>query len=483
MRGRITLAIGLALSAFNLFAITNYVSPSGTNDVAGKYNSWSGAATNIRDAVSVATNNNVILITNGTYALAPTNLAIGVAVTFRSFNNGQTDPTNTIISGPGVYCATGGCFYVAAANVVFDGLTIADGRVQSTAGAAGNGGGIYVDAVGGFIITNCIVTRNKANHRGMGIHFAGGGTVNNCRIVANSADNTNAYGYGVGIYAVSASQIANCTIMSNVATFGGSLGGGLYLAGAGHTVSNCIISKNVITQGNGGGINCAGGTFKNCTIIGNSANYAAAGGSLGGGAYLTGASVIENTVISNNLAGYRYAGEHPGGGLYIGAATTLRNCLISGNGYIGIYVNGTGFNVILDSCTIANNYRYDSSPAIDGSGTLNLLFATNCVISANPGGGSNQLNNINTNNFYYSCVTDTVMQANAGNITGNPLFVDTNSNFRLQSASPGINTGTNEAWMAGAVDLDGKQRLDAFFRQADMGAYEYLHRGTMFKCR
>ncbi|MBI2438468.1 MAG: right-handed parallel beta-helix repeat-containing protein [Lentisphaerae bacterium] len=482
MRGKMTLAIGLALSALNLFAITNYVSLSGTNDVAGKYNTWAGAATNIQLALSVATNGNVILITNGTHALA-TNLTVSVSITFRSFNNGQTDPTNTIISGSGEYYANGGCFYVAAANVVFDGLTIADGRVYSGAGASGNGGGIYVGNYGGFLITNCIVTRNMSNHRGMGIYLEAGGTVKNCQIITNSVNSTNAYGYGVGIYANYIARIANCAIMSNATTVAGSLGGGLYLSGTGHTVSNCIISKNVVTQGDGGGIWFGGGTVNNCTIAGNSANNSAVAAGFGGGAYVTGASIFENTIISNNYAGVRYAADRPGGGLYINAATTLRNCLISGNGYIGIWVQATGSNVILDSCTIANNYRYNSSPAIDGPGTLNSLFVTNCVISANPGGGSNQLNNINTNNFYYSCVTDTVMQANAGNITADPLFVDTNSNFRLQMNSPAINTGINEAWMPGAVDLDGKRRLDNFSQQADVGCYEYLPVGTTFKFR
>ena len=44
------------------------------------------------------------------------------------------------------------------------------------------------------------------------------------------------------------------------------------------------------------------------------------------------------------------------------------------------------------------------------------------------------------------------------------------SNYRLKPDSPCINTGTNEAWMACATDLDGLARIVGGV--ADMGAYE-----------
>ena len=56
-------------------------------------------------------------------------------------------------------------------------------------------------------------------------------------------------------------------------------------------------------------------------------------------------------------------------------------------------------------------------------------------------------------------------------------------NYRMAQGSPCINTGTNLPWMADAVDLDGRCRLDRFSRQVDMGCYEYLPQGIIFNLR
>ena len=38
-------------------------------------------------------------------------------------------------------------------------------------------------------------------------------------------------------------------------------------------------------------------------------------------------------------------------------------------------------------------------------------------------------------------------------------------------------------WMADAIDLDGRCRLDRFSRQVDMGCYEYLPQGMILNLR
>jgi hypothetical protein len=66
------------------------------------------------------------------------------------------------------------------------------------------------------------------------------------------------------------------------------------------------------------------------------------------------------------------------------------------------------------------------------------------------------------------------------NIVASPQFAEwTNRNYRLTSASPCVNAGTNAAWMATALDLDGRPRLDHFCGRADMGAYEFLPSGNL----
>ena len=54
------------------------------------------------------------------------------------------------------------------------------------------------------------------------------------------------------------------------------------------------------------------------------------------------------------------------------------------------------------------------------------------------------------------------------------------NNVRLQAGSPCINAGIKREWMTGALDLDGRTRIDRFSDKVDMGAYEYIPQGMLF---
>ncbi|MCG2660174.1 MAG: hypothetical protein L6437_08025, partial [Kiritimatiellae bacterium] len=70
----------------------------------------------------------------------------------------------------------------------------------------------------------------------------------------------------------------------------------------------------------------------------------------------------------------------------------------------------------------------------------------------------------------------------ANNINTNPAWVDpANYNFRLTAGSKCVNAGINQSWMTGAVDLDRRHRIDVFSGRVDMGCYEYLPSGTIFR--
>ncbi|MGI6088308.1 MAG: choice-of-anchor Q domain-containing protein, partial [Kiritimatiellia bacterium] len=70
------------------------------------------------------------------------------------------------------------------------------------------------------------------------------------------------------------------------------------------------------------------------------------------------------------------------------------------------------------------------------------------------------------------------------NTTNAPVFVNSDAgDYRLAQGSPCINTGTNLPWMAEAVDLDGRPRIDRFSRLPDMGCYEHMPQGMILNLR
>ena len=74
------------------------------------------------------------------------------------------------------------------------------------------------------------------------------------------------------------------------------------------------------------------------------------------------------------------------------------------------------------------------------------------------------------NGVTYSCSPDLTNNID-GNITDAPIFIDAaGGDYHVERESPTVEAGTNVAWMIGATDLDGNDRLLTKF--VDMGAYE-----------
>ena len=191
----------------------------------------------------------------------------------------------------------------------------------------------------------------------------------------------------------------------------------------GHT--DTILKGFTLTNGhartagfyNGGGT-CYG-TLHNCVLSGNEAT------THGGGAYY---SVLHNCVVTGNTTG------HDGGGAY---SCTLNNCTLSGN---KAYQGGGAYGSALNNCIVWGNTGY--------------------VVATNNHQGCA---------FLYSCSWP--KPSGEGNIKADPKFADAaNGDFRLQTNSPCINTGTNE-YVASAFDLDGNPRI--LGGRVDMGAYEF----------
>jgi len=216
---------------------------------------------------------------------------------------------------------------------------------------------------------------------------------------------------------------------------------------AGFSVMNRIIEGFTLRNGsavNGGAANT--GTFNKCIMTGNVST--GTGGFDGGGAVI--GCTLNNCLIINNSAATR------GGGA---AHSVLVNCTVTGNS-AGTGQGGGVCGGWATNCIIYGNFRA-GVPNNCGAWSMITPGFPPIVYTENP--------------VLEHCCTTSILLT-MGNIDDDPLFVSTND-FRLQPGSRCINSGTNQAWMAGCGDLDGNPRLDN--GTVDIGVYEYIH-GTLF---
>ncbi len=214
-------------------------------------------------------------------------------------------------------------------------------------------------------------------------------------------------------------------------------GCGVYISSGG-TVQCCVVQGNIGGLGykssSGGGVYVSG-TLQNCVVQGNSASYC-------GGIYVWGGTVRNCMVLGN------WSSSYSGGGVYMGSGK-MENCMIVGNkGNPGVYF-------------------------------ASYAIVRNCISFGNAG---NDVEGSYAQYFTFGCFGTASAAVGDGCTTNDPVFVSNGSgygtnfvagDYHLQSGSPCINTGTNQAWMVGASDLDGNQRISPSGGVVDMGAYEY----------
>jgi len=401
----------------------------------------------------------------------------------------------------------GGAIYLLSTGLVEDCSVSANeatgaggGTLQGGYNGAGFGYGGAVYSVGGTI-RNCSVSSNAAATAGSGAWLENG-LLDNSSLCGNLS-----CGAGGGVYVSANAMILNCLISGN-AIYG--QGGGAYIL-AGGTLQDSVIANNSSTGDyllavSGGGVYIgAQGALQNCLIVSNTVANSWKDG-LGGGVFVSGTALIENCEIRCNAlsaSGSEYFDGRPGyaygGGIYIATNATLRNCLVvsntvkgvGGNCYLGYpggqggdgYAYGGGLYVAVTAdvlnCTISRNASvgeggqgYNRLPDTMGDGygyaggafgggiRSSILFA-NTALSGNAehlGGG-------------FICSRSTPLPPGEGNVANDPLFIAADrGDFRLATNSPCLNQGTNQAWMAGAKDLEGKPRIMG--EVVDMGAYE-----------
>ncbi|MCO5052754.1 MAG: PKD domain-containing protein [Verrucomicrobiae bacterium] len=191
-------------------------------------------------------------------------------------------------------------------------------------------------------------------------------------------------------------------------------GGGVLCQGPSSELGNCVIT-NCRSAGRGGAI--LGGRADNCILIGNESAWD------GGGA----------------------------------AVCQLRNCLIKGNssGLEG----GGAISSELFNCTVVNNSTTNSGGGIANSKAVNSIIYFNQAEANN----NNTNDNVYASEVSYSCAAP--LPDGAGNITGDPQFVD---GFHLAATSPCRGAGLVSA--ASSFDLDG----DPWSNPPSMGCDEVV---------
>jgi len=456
-----TVCLSFSLIAITASADTHYVSLAGTNDVNGKYTNWAGAATQIQWAVDAAVDNDTVLVSNGTYNLT-NQISIIKAITVQSFRG----RSNTFVNGNKEFAASR-CVFMENNSALVAGFCISNGGSRAI-----DGGGVYLSR---GTLADCVVISNVGRYGG-GI-FIWKGTVTNCVVVNNiSVSNQYATHGGGGICGSSSGygSILNCDIISNIAVMGGGISLCAY-QGA-FMVKNCNISHNYASDSmSGGGVWFKANGYpvymEHCAISGNQ------GVGNGGGIHVQGyyLNCISNCVVSHNTAGGN------GGGYYDEvdyslASNYLFNCLFSSNIASGASGKGgavfsSARNVFINNCTIVSNQSAEGAGLLVTNLSANVV---NCIIYFNG------VQDAATSSFSYCCIQSTNGLTGTGNITNDPALIDlAGGNYRLNVRSPCVNTGSNQDWMTNSLDLDDRMRIR--YGTVDMGAYETIYEGTIYR--
>ena len=268
---------------------------------------------------------------------------------------------------------------------------------------------------------------------------------------------TNGAGAVRCLYLTNGATVAGFTLEGGATGTNGTIlttrtGGGAWCDGTGAVLSNCVVAGNVSDYYAGG---VYGGTCVDCAVASNRTRFN------GGGAMR---SALVRCRVEGNVA-------QVGGGTYEGEAheSILRRNVATGQG-------GGAYYGTLTSCALVLNR------ASFGGGGSSYSTLRNCTVAGNEGGGTGEGTIVNSIVWHNTA-------GNAANVSGGTLSnvctfpmpigiegIEQDPRLasleepRLLAGSPCIDAGANEAWMAGARDLGGGDRIRN--GQADVGAYE-----------
>jgi len=259
-----------------------------------------------------------------------------------------------------------------------------------------------------------------------------------------------------------------------------SSGGGIYLFYSDPIISNNIITGNSATE-HGGGIHAwhSSPTISNNIITDNSADIYTGGGI---------DAWHSSPTISNNIIADNRAPNYGGGICTLYSTSTISNNIITGNSADwlggGIIVVNSSSATIINNTVAANSGGDWGGGGIAAMGDCSAIIINN-IVTGNIGDGgicayynssfSIDYNDVWNNSFsnYDGC------SAGPNDIYENPLFVNPSAgDYHLQSVSPCIDAGWNDAPSLPATDFEGDPRIvdgdDDGEAVVDMGADEEM---------
>jgi hypothetical protein len=382
----------------------------------------------IQGAINAANNGDTVLVAPGTY--------------HENINFNGKAVTVTSSGGPSVTIIDGG---QNGSVVTFD-----SGETMSS-------------GLNGFTIQN-----GHASYDGSYDSGRGGGIqiINSSPTVTGNVISNNSALCGMGIYIDGGSPVIKSNTLSNntqPSNNGGCGGGGIETTGTTTSPSSPLIDSNVITNNN---LNPGGGGFGGGILV-----------------YDFSQPTIRNNVIKSNTA-------YNGGGIAISSllGTVVVQNLIANNTSLytgaGLYVTGSNINIanntIVGNLNSSGIFVWSNSPQTITVSNNIVMAASSQLYAITCAPGLNTLSPVfSRNDAYYvgwSGVCD--YTASPGNISADPLFVNSASDFHLQPNSPAIDAGTNAAPNLPQTDFAGNPRIldgnNDCVSTIDMGAYEVV---------
>ncbi len=363
-----------------------YVSPLGDNNNDGL--SWATAFQTIHHAYSqvfaTALNPVTIHLAVGEYSYSVTGEIFPLPMMPRVALSG-VDQTSTIINAEGIR----GCI-LAVSDQMFE--------IRNLTVTGGHDSGIRCIGDSIPVITGCTITGNwAAIGGGLFITDSSAGSIIDCLISSNSGW----YNAG-GVWCYNSNiTLVDCIISGNTTLhlpFEETSGGGLVFKDTDTAeITDCLVSGNISSDGDGGGIVCdnASPLISTCVIsdntaIVNSPYLGFADGGAGIACINGSAPVIDKCSIVNNICGSVDSIRGGGGAIFCdGSSPVISNCTIEGNRAVAgggiLCINSS--NPVITGSDFNGNYAdllgggiytdISSVPIIDGSAGNSNSFDQN----------------------------------------------------------------------------------------------------------